>query len=140
MLKVFVYGTLKPNGKYYQMYCQGKTLQETKCWAKGRLFALPMGYPAIIEGDNQVFGYLLSFASVKDLENLDELEGYVGKNSPFNEYHRQKIMVYNDANYPLDEAWTYFMTEEKVKVLKGIFLPSGWWDEESQARCLFHQK
>lgn len=129
MFKIFVYGTLKPKGKYYQIYCEGKTIEEVKCWTKGRLFDLPLGYPAMIKGNDQVFGYLLSFASFQDLEKLDELEGYSGEpNSPSNEYYREKIMVYNEANYPFDEAWTYFMTEEKVKALNGVFLSSGWWN------------
>jgi gamma-glutamylcyclotransferase (GGCT)/AIG2-like uncharacterized protein YtfP len=129
MIKVFVYGTLKPGGKYYKIYCEGKIVQEVKCWVKGRLFALPLGYPAMTKGDNQVFGYLLTFALVKDLANLDKLEGYSGiPNSPLNEYDREEIVVYDEANCPLGEAWTYFMTEEKVKTLNGVFLPSGWWN------------
>jgi len=87
MIKVFVYGTLKPRGKYYQIYCQGKTFKEIKCWAKGRLFNLPLGYPAMSKGDHKVFGYLLYFTFLKDLKNLDKLEGYSGiSNAPLNEY------------------------------------------------------
>lgn len=128
MIKVFVYGTLKPNGKYYPIYCQGKTLKETKCWAKGKLFDLPLGYPAMTQGDNRVFGYLLSFTSDYDLDNLDKLEGYSGiPNSPLNEYDRLSIIVYDEDNKPLDEAWAYIMTEEKVKALNGVYLPSGEW-------------
>lgn len=130
MFKVFVYGTLKPGGKYYKIFCEGKTIEERKCWTKGCLFALTFGYPAMIKGDNQVFGYLLSFTSFKDLENLDKLEGYSGiPNSPLNEYEREKIMVYDESNAPLEEAWTYFMTQEKVDSFQGVFLPSGWWIE-----------
>ncbi|WP_373480740.1 gamma-glutamylcyclotransferase [Geminocystis sp.] len=129
MIKVFVYGTLKPRGKYYQIYCQGKTFKEIKCWAKGRLFNLPLGYPAMSKGDHKVFGYLLYFTSLKDLKNLDKLEGYSGiSNAPLNEYGREKIIVYDEFNYPLDEGWTYFMTEEKIKALNGVFLPSGIWE------------
>lgn len=128
MIKVFVYGTLKPSGKYYKIYCQGKTIEERKCWAKGKLFDLPVGYPGMTEGDEKVYGYLLSFASYKELNNLDKLEGYTGiENSPLNEYERRKIMVYNDDNKPIDEVWCYFMPEKKIQELNGVFLPSGWW-------------
>lgn len=132
MIKVFVYGTLKPSGKYYKIYCQGKTIEETKCWAKGKLFDLPLGYPGMAEGDEKVYGYLLSFPSHKELNNLDKLEGYTGiDNSPLNEYERRKIVVYNDDNKPIDDVWCYFMKEDKIKELNGVFLPSGWWDEQN---------
>jgi len=128
MFQVFVYGTLKPGGKYYKIFCQGKTLEEIKCWTKGRLFALPVGYPAMIKGENPIYGYLLSFASLNDLENLDNLEGYSGvPNSPLNEYDRIKVMVYDEKNQPLGEVWTYIMTEDRVKTLGGVYLPSGEW-------------
>ena len=131
MEKVFVYGTLKPGFKYYPIYCQGKTLAEVKCWTKGKLFALPFGYPAMTQGKEIVYGYLLSFASINDVLNLDRLEGYTGKiNSPLNEYDRFKIIVYDMANLPLDEAWAYFMTEKRVHDLNGIHLPSGWWNSD----------
>ncbi|MTF39404.1 gamma-glutamylcyclotransferase family protein [Cyanobacterium aponinum] len=129
MLKVFVYGTLKPSGKYYKIYCQGKTINEVKCWTKGKLYDLPLGYPAMTEGEEKVYGYLLSFASFKHLSNLDKLEGYTGiDNSPLNEYERRKITVYNDDNQPIDEAWCYFMNDSAIASLNGVFLPSGWWE------------
>ena len=129
MLKVFVYGTLKPKEKYYSLYCQGKTISEFYCWTKGKLFSLPLGYPAMIPGDDRVYGYLLSFASEKELINLDYLEGYIEPNSSLNEYHRLKIKVHNPNNSTIDEAWAYFMKENKVQELNGIYIPSGWWSE-----------
>lgn len=127
-LKVFVYGTLKPNGKYYPFYCEGKTIKEEQCWTKGKLFALPVGYPAMIEGNEHIKGFLLTFASSSELTNLDKLEGYSGiENSINNEYERKKILVYDQLNQPLDYAWAYFMTKEKINLLKGIYLPSGEW-------------
>lgn len=129
MLKVFVYGTLKPKEKYYSLYCQGKTIAEVYCWTRGQLFNLPLGYPAMISGDDRVYGYLLSFTSEDILIHLDELEGYTGiLNSPLNEYDRLKINVYNPDNSALDEAWAYFMTKKKVQTLNGIYIPSGWWN------------
>jgi gamma-glutamylcyclotransferase (GGCT)/AIG2-like uncharacterized protein YtfP len=78
--------------------------------------------------DDRVYGYLLTFASPKDLDNLDELEGYSGiSHSPLNEYDRAKIIVYDQANQAIDKVWTYFMTPEKVKSLKGVYLPCGQW-------------
>ena len=130
MIDVFVYGTLKPGGKYYQIYCLGKTLREIKSWAKGELYDLPLGYPAMTEGENKVYGYLLSFASHRELDNLDRLEGYTGiNNSPLNEYDRRKIMVYDENNQPLNEAWCYLMDREKINQLNGVALTLGYWDK-----------
>ncbi len=127
-LKVFVYGTLKPNGKYYPSYCQGKTIKEEKCWTNGKLYALSLGYPAMIEGNEQVYGFLLTFASVKELNNLDKLEGYSeSRNTSKNEYERKRVLVYDQFNEPLAMAWAYLMTLEKVNNLQGIYLPSGCW-------------
>jgi gamma-glutamylcyclotransferase (GGCT)/AIG2-like uncharacterized protein YtfP len=129
-LKVFVYGTLKPNGKYYPIYCQGKTIKEQKCTALGKLFALPCGYPAMVMGNEQIWGFLLIFADVKELANLDKLEGYSGyDNASNNEYERREILVYDENNLPLDTAWVYFMSKEKVNALKGNYLVNGYWQE-----------
>jgi gamma-glutamylcyclotransferase (GGCT)/AIG2-like uncharacterized protein YtfP len=127
-LRVFVYGTLKPNGQYYPLYCQGKTSKEQKGWTRGKLFALSVGYPAMIEGNDQVYGFLLTFTCLGELDNLDQLEGYVkGRNPSENEYQRKQVIVYDELNQPLNNAWAYFMTLEKVKSLAGVYLPSGWW-------------
>ena len=66
---VFVYGTLKPNNSNYQQYCATKVISSQPAIALGQIFALPMGYPAMIEGNDQVQGYLLTFA---DSNILDE--------------------------------------------------------------------
>ena len=128
MFKVFVYGTLKPQEKYYPRYCQGKTTAEIPCWTKGKLFALPVGYPAMTKGNDRVYGYLLTFANDVDLVHLDYLEGYTGvANSNKNEYDRLWIDVYDDQNIKLDECWAYFMTEDKIKKKQGTYLPNGYW-------------
>ena len=127
-LKVFVYGTLKPDGKYYPLYCQAKTIEEQKAWTKGKLFDLCLGYPAMIEGDDRVYGFLLTFASPAELSNLDKLEGYSGiEFSPHNEYERKKVLIYDHFDRPLAYAWVYFMTESKVKKLGAVYLSSGYW-------------
>ena len=66
-LRVFVYGTLKPDEANYQKYCAGKVLNTTSAIALGELFALPMGFPAMTLGDRPVYGYLLSFSELPTL-------------------------------------------------------------------------
>jgi len=130
MIKVFVYGTLKP-GKYnYALYCEGKVIEATKAYGKGQLFDLSLGYPGMTIGEGKVQGFLLSFKDETVLEHLDQLESYSPQRpDEENEYYRQEIMVYGDSGESLGVAWAYLMTSEKVKQFQGVFLPSGDWQE-----------
>ena len=44
---------------------------------RAKLFALPMGYPAMTMGNQQVHGYLLSFPDVSILDSLVESQGII---------------------------------------------------------------
>lgn len=103
MLKIFVYGTLKP-GQCNDRYCRDRQSAET-AWARGQLFKLPVGYPAMTKGTQWVKGVLLTFADDtcaddtseenKILSRLDALEDY----SPYrpaseNEYQRDWIEIF----------------------------------------------
>ena len=130
MLRVFVYGTLKPGERYYPVYCEGRVKEVRRGWVKGQLYALALGYPAMIADHGKVQGFLLTFADLSVLTNLDRLEGYQSEQVPeLNEYQRQKIIVYDLSGKSLGKAWAYFMTLEKVKHLGGIRVTSGWWTE-----------
>lgn len=125
---VFVYGTLKPGEVNYQYYCAGKVLEVKRAIAFGKLFALPLGYPAMTTGESPVQGFLLSFPDWAILDELDFLEGF----NPLapadqNEYERQIIETYNLNLISLGSAWVYLMTPEQVDSLDGIFLNDGWW-------------
>ena len=128
---VFVYGTLKPGERNYLYYCAGKTIRETKAYVRGELSHLPLGYPAMTEGDKKIEGYLLTFANNSILTSLDELEDYHPDRSPdLNEYYRQQVPVYNLANDFLEKAWIYLMNLEKIKQLQGTILDSGCWSSK----------
>lgn len=128
MLKVFVYGTLKPGEINYQRFCAGKVVEEKKAIAQGHLFALPFGYPAMTPGDAKVQGYLLTFADPEVLQALDLLEDYHQERSPEqNEYNRQLIATFNLSGELLETAWAYLMNPALVRRYGGIFLPSGSW-------------
>lgn len=130
-MDVFVYGTLKPGGRYYPDYCEGKTLQEREVYTYGKLFHLPLGYPGLIEGDDRIKGILLTFADESVLESLDELEDYDPMRSPEqNEYERKRILVYSLDEQFLGEAWGYLMTIEKIQQYQGKFVISGCWTEQ----------
>ncbi|AFY48258.1 hypothetical protein Nos7524_2416 [Nostoc sp. PCC 7524] len=127
-VRVFVYGTLKPGEANYQKYCAGKVIAAQRAMTLGKLFALPMGYPAMTIGEEVVQGYLLSFASSGILAVLDELEDYhPTRPMSANLYNRQHMEIYNLLGSSLDWAWVYLMNPELVHKLGGIFLPDGWW-------------
>jgi gamma-glutamylcyclotransferase (GGCT)/AIG2-like uncharacterized protein YtfP len=128
VVKVFVYGTLKPGEANYQRYCAGKVVETTKAIAQGKLFALPMGYPAMTPGDSTVHGYLLSLTNLDVLNALDELEDYhPARAASENLYNRKQIETYNPQGNSLGWAWVYIMTQELVLQLEGVHLPNGWW-------------
>ncbi|MBE8968730.1 gamma-glutamylcyclotransferase [Nostocales cyanobacterium LEGE 12452] len=128
LVRVFVYGTLKPREANYKRYCSGKVVDVKTAFVQGKLFALPMGYPAMTLGDSQVYGYLLSFSNPKILNKLDVLEDYQpNRQTPENLYNRKIIEVYEPQSLSLGWAWVYLMTLEQVEQLGGFLQPGGWW-------------
>lgn len=132
LLKVFVYGTLKPGEINYELYCAGKVAEEEPAIAYGQLYHLSLGYPGMILGDGQVQGFLLTFTDSTIFDSLDQLEDYDPNRRPEdNEYNREQIEVYDLTGQSLGLAWVYFMTLEKVKNFQGIFIPSGCWSSDA---------
>lgn len=128
LLKVFVYGTLKPGESNYQRYCAGKVLEVQRAIALGQLFALPLGYPGMTLGESPVQGFLLSFPDESVLRQLDWLEDYEPhRPAELNEYNRRPIEIFNPAFISLGLAWVYLMTQEQVHSCDGVLLADGWW-------------
>ncbi|MGL4622272.1 gamma-glutamylcyclotransferase family protein [Chroococcidiopsis sp.] len=128
IIKVFVYGTLKPGEANYQRYCADYVVAAREAIALGQLFDLPFGYPAMTPGCFKVYGVLLSFANPEILQQVDWLEDYDPQRAiAENEYYRQQIEVYDTSLAPIDRAWTYLMTPEQVRAFGGVFLPDSWW-------------
>ncbi|MCL6751930.1 gamma-glutamylcyclotransferase [Nostoc sp. CCCryo 231-06] len=128
LVRVFVYGTLKPDEANYKKYCAGKVVDVKRAFVEGKLFALSMGYPAMTLGDSQVYGYLLSFSNSRILNELDTLENYQpNRQASENLYNRQIIEVYEPQSLSLGWAWVYLMTLERVDQLGGFLQLDGWW-------------
>ena len=128
LVRVFVYGTLKPGEANHKRYCAGKVVNVKRAFVQGKLFALPMGYPAMTLGDSQVYGYLLSFSNPRILNELDVLEDYQPNRQPPEKlYNRQIIEVYEPQSLSLGWAWVYLMTVQQVEQLGGFLQPDGWW-------------
>ncbi len=128
MLKVFVYGTLKPGERNYPLYCT-QAVEVIKAIAYGKLYDLPMGYPAAIFPESDfVRGYVLTFSDTTVLQALDELEDYY-PHQPIDQslYQRHQIEVYNPNFNSLGTVWTYSMSQQQIDFYGGVFVSNGWW-------------
>ncbi|WP_016949585.1 gamma-glutamylcyclotransferase [Anabaena sp. PCC 7108] len=126
-LRVFVYGTLKPGEANYHL-CKNYVLKAKKAIAYGQLFTLPMGYPAMTQGESKVSGYLLSFTDSTLLTVLDDLEDYQPtRKTSDNLYNRQSIEIFEPTGLYLGLAWVYLMTPEKINQVGGIQQLDGRW-------------
>ena len=126
MINIFVYGTLKPNYTNYDRYCADQVIDRQQAIAIGKLFNLPMGYPAMTVGNAKVQGYLLTFADDLILESLDELEDYQrDRPSHQNLYDRREVEVFDLEKKPLGLAWAYLMQPEQIIQFGGVANPDG---------------
>jgi gamma-glutamylcyclotransferase (GGCT)/AIG2-like uncharacterized protein YtfP len=136
VIKVFVYGTLKPGEENYPKYCADKIIDSKPAFAMGKLYALPQGYPAMTIGNSPVWGYMLSFADSEVLVELDQLEDYhPSRQSSENLYNRQYINIFSqDYTNPslgrpqkIGQVWAYLMEESLVHQLGGTLQDDGLW-------------
>ena len=129
---VFVYGTLKPGECNYQNYCAERVVKVRQAIARGQLFALPLGYPAMTVGEGIIQGVILSFPDDSILSDLDQLEDYQpDRLAAQNEYQRQQVQTYQPENqHPLEVTWAYVMEITKVQALGGVQLPQGYWSQK----------
>lgn len=132
LIKVFVYGTLKPGECNYPRYCEGKAIEAEEAIAFGQLFHLcELGYPGMILGEGRVRGVVLSFTDPNIFQSMDVLEGYDPNRPPEkNEYNREQIEAYTVTGISMGLVWTYIMTPQRVKLRGGVFLPEGIWHQE----------
>lgn len=127
-VRIFVYGTLKPGEVNYKRYCANRVVDTKRVMAFGKLFALSVGYPAMTLENSQVQGYLLSFADLEILSQLDKLEDYQSnRHTSENLYNRQQIEIYDMQGQSFGLAWAYLMSPEKVSQLGGMPQADGWW-------------
>lgn len=136
VIRVFVYGSLKPGEENYKRYCQGQVQSEGEAIAQGELYDFPhLGYPAMTPGSGRVYGYVLTFEDPALLKSLDWLEEY-DPHRPLeeNEYYRELISVElcnslqdREAKPEVVAAWCYLMLPDKVRAFGGIHVASGQW-------------
>lgn len=133
LIKVFVYGTLKP-GEANHHYCKDHLLKAEAAFVYGQLYDLPLGYPAMTAGQEPVYGFLLAFAEPSILNQLDELEDYDPRRpAEQNEYMRVQTTAFDLQKTDLGLVWVYQMRLELVQKARGVPLPHGRWTGRSNA-------
>jgi gamma-glutamylcyclotransferase (GGCT)/AIG2-like uncharacterized protein YtfP len=122
--KVFVYGTLKPGGRYHHVAKNAGDFTFEKAYLENFvLYHLgPEGYPAIIPGEGQVHGYVFEYEDIEEaLMMLDKLEA-IHDEPP--EYTRERAIA-----RPMNETvWVYIYAKlERLKTAQ--LVKSGDWLE-----------
>lgn len=128
--RIFVYGTLKPGGRYHRRYLQGRKHSALPGYVRGRLYTLRDGYPAMTEGDDWIKGCLIAFDDDRILQDLDKLEEYY-PDHPRHEsfYYRAEVPCFDCDKRELMPAWVYLMDPATVRTEQGVYLPKGTWEE-----------
>lgn len=122
--KVFVYGTLKPGGRYHHVAQGAGAFTFEKAHLENFIIydLVPEGYPAIIPGKGKVHGYVFAYKDIdKALMMLDKLEA-VHDSPP--EYTREQVIA-----KPMNETvWVYvYAREERLQTARRV--ESGEWLE-----------
>ena len=128
-LRVFVYGTLRPGGFYWKDFCEGRVARAQRARARGRLFALPVGYPAArFGGEEWIRGHVLELTDEDALVGFDRLEGFRPGRSPAeNEYERRRVEIFDEEGRSLGKVWAYEMEARRIAEAGGVEIPEGRW-------------
>jgi gamma-glutamylcyclotransferase (GGCT)/AIG2-like uncharacterized protein YtfP len=122
--KVFVYGTLKPGGRYHHVATEAGVFTFEKAYLENFiLYDLePENYPAIVPGGDTVHGYVFNYEDIDAaLLMLDRLEA-IHEDPP--EYTRQLATA-----QPMSEmVWVYVYARlERLKT--AVRVETGEWLE-----------
>ncbi|MEA5451126.1 gamma-glutamylcyclotransferase family protein [Leptolyngbya sp. CCNP1308] len=126
---LFVYGTLKPGERAFTSLCEPFAIAAQPAQTLGRLYHLPLGYPAMTPEPGWVQGFLLTLSNADALTAIDAFEEYYPDRPESSEYQRSLQMVYDLSQRSLEIAWVYTMSPEQVDGLGGLWLPNGYWTD-----------
>lgn len=123
--KVFVYGTLMTDMHNHHLIKPFIKHLETAT-TLGMLYDLPYGYPAMIGGEEEVWGEIIELKNVEEaMKVLDGLEGYSGVEGPRNLYNRtvQEIQTLSDK---VQQAYVYFWADPDTINQLGTQIKYSW--------------
>ncbi|MEZ4631439.1 MAG: gamma-glutamylcyclotransferase [Deinococcales bacterium] len=128
---VFVYGTLKPGGRFHHIAQAGGPFSVQKAYVKGfKLYHLnQQGYPAVIHSPeaDKVYGYMFCYEDIDHaLKYLDDLEGIYLENP---EYHRITTRAYplDKAQFQEQEVWLYLYADARRLEGRATLILEGDW-------------
>lgn len=129
---VFVYGSLMNNFFNYERYLRDIILDTKKARVTGKLYHLTKrGYPALIDGEDSVYGELISFENFKEnLQRLDEMEGYIKGREASNEYNRvlMNVEIFEGESVKIQKAYVYKYNNKNSKIDENdIYVNHGDW-------------
>ncbi|NNV05092.1 gamma-glutamylcyclotransferase [Geobacillus sp. C56-T2] len=114
-INVFVYGTLRIGGRNHRLIAN-YVQSVRKVTVKGRLFHLPAGYPAMVDGNGTVHGEMFELSDPEAvLALLDQLEGYHGPGE-LNHYERITVVA-TDADGNTYTCYAYVYPQEQEEWL-----------------------
>ena len=123
---LFVYGTLMRGQANHGRFCADALTIEPAVTA-GRLYHLPMGFPAMLEADDgHVFGEGMTFPDLAAaLRQTDLLEGYDPLRPDTSMYRRIVVPVLIEQSGWRGTAWTYIWNRALPQ--GATMLPTGLW-------------
>lgn len=128
---IFVYGSLMTGFWNYDKSLNGHVKKVVPAKVRGSLYHLThKGYPALIAGDDWVYGEYMVVNNLEDLKPiLNKIESYYGPNDPRNEYEHILMPIYDLEATVIGEAPVYhYNTDLDVEFLnKRIYIPHGSW-------------
>lgn len=125
---LFVYGTLQRAGSHHGLV--GPVHAAWPARTRGRLVALPQGYPALVDvEDGWVFGEVLELPPPLPWARLDPYEDCDPSRPETSLYHRVRRPVQLPGERWI-EAWCYVMPPDRAPLEPGRgarILPGGRW-------------
>ena len=115
--RLFVYGTLR-SGQTARSLIAPHVVRSEEATIRGEIYAFPMGYPGLVDGDGVVKGELMWLSDLAAALAL--LDAYEGADFV------RVLKPVTRANGTLEPAWVYFLADANaVRLAEPI--PDGDW-------------
>lgn len=122
---LFVYGTLMKDCSNHELIRGSKFI--AKAVAKGKLYDLNVGFPAMTDEEGEVLGEVYDVDDSR-FDDVDELEGYYPDNEGDSLYLRREIEV-TTLKKEKFAVQTYVMPQRSLRRFSAEWLDGGMWRE-----------
>ncbi|WP_251860125.1 gamma-glutamylcyclotransferase family protein [Clostridium sp. Marseille-Q2269] len=131
---LFVYGSLREGFFNFDKYIKDQVISRKLGKIKGILYHMPnKGYPAALHGEREIIGEIIEIENWhKNIELMDNMEGYISQGNKDNEYNRELLEVEIIEGEQKGEkvsafVYIYNMNDEEVFEKNCIYIPDGDW-------------